>query len=177
MKKEILEWLVAIAAAVILIVVIRTFFFVSYTVDGLSMDPTFQDGDRVVVNKIMDNFTDYDYEDVIVFDSEMGPAYVKRVIGTPGDSVEMEDKQVYLNGEALEEDYVVHTDDSYMDNFTLGDLGVEGETIPEDHYLVLGDNRPISRDGRDFGVIHEDSIVGEVALRFWPLNEIAINFD
>ncbi|SDK74145.1 signal peptidase I [Lacicoccus qingdaonensis] len=177
MKKEIMEWLVAIAVAVILIVVIRTFFFVSYTVDGLSMDPTFKDGDRVVVNKIMDNFQDYEYEDVIVFDSEMGPAYVKRVIGAPGDTVEMEDKQVYLNGEALEEDYVVHTEDSYMDNFTLEDLGVEGDVIPEDHYLVLGDNRPISRDGRDFGLIHEDSIVGEVSLRFWPLNEIAFNFD
>ncbi len=176
MKKEILEWVMAIAVAIILIIVIRAFFFVTYTVDGLSMDPTLKDGDRVVVNKFMDNFTDYEHPEVIVFDSEMGPAFVKRVIGTPGDTVEMQDKQVYINGEAIEEDYVVHTEDSYMDNFTLGDLGVEGDVIPEDHYLVLGDNRPVSRDARDFGLIHEDSIVGEVQLRFWPLNEIAISF-
>lgn len=176
MKKEILEWAMAIAVAVILIVVIRAFFFVTYTVDGLSMEPTLEHGDRVVVNKFMDYFTEYEYEDVIVFDSEMGPAYVKRVIGTAGDDVEMDDKQVYINGEPIEEDYVVHTEDSYMDNFTLGDLGVEGDVIPEGHYLVLGDNRPVSRDGRDFGLIHEDSIVGEVQLRFWPLNEIATSF-
>ncbi|MCD2138662.1 signal peptidase I [Salinicoccus halitifaciens] len=176
MKKEILEWVMAIAIAIMLIVVIRTFFFVTYTVDGLSMDPTLQDGDRVVVNKFMDNFTDYEYPEVVVFDSDMGPAYVKRVIGTPGDEVEMRDQQVYVNGEPLEEDYVVHTGESYMDNFTLSDLGVEGDVIPEDHYLVLGDNRPVSRDGRDFGLIHEDSIVGEVQLRFWPLNEITVNF-
>ncbi|CAM4250188.1 signal peptidase I [Lacicoccus alkaliphilus] len=171
-----MEWVMAIAVAIVLIMVIRAFFFVTYTVDGLSMEPTLDHGDRVVVNKFMDHFTDYEYEDVIVFDSEMGPAYVKRVIGAPGDNVEMDDKQVYINGEAIEEEYVVHTEDSYMDNFTLGDLGVEGDVIPEDHYLVLGDNRPVSRDGRDFGLIHEDSIVGEVQLRFWPLNEIAISF-
>ena len=63
-----------------------------------------------------------------------------------------------------------------MDNFTLESLGVEEETIPEGQYLVLGDNRPISRDSRDFGLITEEDIIGEVQLRFWPFNEIAIDF-
>ncbi|MBY8909251.1 signal peptidase I [Salinicoccus roseus] len=177
MKKEIGEWLVAILIAVVLIVLIRSFLFVSYTVDGLSMDPTFEDEDRVVVNKLMDNFGEYETGDVVVFNSEAGPAYVKRIIGTPGDTVTMEDKQVYVNGEPLEEDYVVHRTDSYMDNFTLQDLGVEGETIPEGQYLVLGDNRPLSRDSRDFGTVDESQIIGEVQLRFWPFNRIAVNFD
>src|SRR5699024_6572155 len=100
MLKEIKEWLIAIVVAVVLILIIRQFLFVSFTVDGLSMDPTFEDGDKVVVNKFIDNFTDYETGDVIVFNSEKGPAYVKRVIGTPGDTVRMEDKQVYVNGEA-----------------------------------------------------------------------------
>ncbi|WP_020007794.1 signal peptidase I [Salinicoccus albus] len=177
MKKEIREWIIAIAVAVVLILVIRTFLFVSYTVDGLSMDPTFEDGDRVVVNKFIYNFTDYDTGDVIVFNSEEGPAYVKRVIGTPGDTVRMDDKQVYVNDEAIDEDYLVHTQDSYMDNFTLQELGVEGGTIPEDHILVLGDNRPVSRDSRDFGLVDNSQVVGEVQLRFWPLNEISIGFN
>ena len=177
MLKEIKAWLIAIVVAVVLILIIRQFLFVSFTVDGLSMDPTFEDGDKVVVNKFIDNFTDYETGDVIVFNSEKGPAYVKRVIGTPGDTVRMEDKQVYVNGEALDQDYVTHTEDSYMDNFTLEELGVEEETIPEGKLLVLGDNRPVSRDSRDFGLVDQSAVIGEVQLRFWPLNEISINFD
>ncbi|GAB3064624.1 signal peptidase I [Salinicoccus sesuvii] len=177
MKKEIGEWLVAIIVAVVLIVIIRSFLFVSYTVDGLSMDPTFEDEDRVVVNKFMEHFSEYETGDVIVFNSEAGPAYVKRVIGTPGDTVVMEDKQVLVNGEPLEEDYVVHTGDTYLDDFTLPELGVEGDTLPEGKYIVLGDNRPVSRDSRDFGTVDDSQIVGEVQLRFWPLNRIAVNFD
>src|SRR5690625_3503724 len=106
MLKEIKEWLVAIMVAVVLIVIIRQFLFVSFTVDGLSMDPTFEDGDKVVVNKFMDNFTDYETGDVIVFNSEKGPAYVKRVIGTPGDTVRLEEKNVYVNSNPRNDDCV-----------------------------------------------------------------------
>lgn len=176
MAKEIREWAVAIIIAIVVIAVIRMFLFVSFSVDGLSMDPTLKDGDRVVVNKFIYDLGEVEQDDVIVFESNQDSAYVKRVIGVPGDTVEMVDKTVYLNGEPLQEGYVTHQGESYMDNFTLSDFGVEGGTIPEGHYLVLGDNRPISRDSRDFGLITEDSIIGEVQLRFWPLNEIAIDF-
>lgn len=176
MAKEIREWAVAIIIAVVVIAVIRIFLFVSFQVDGDSMDPTLEDGDRVVVNKFIYDISSIENDDVIVFNSNADSAYVKRVIGVPGDTVEMVDRTVYVNGEPLQEDYVVHQAESYMDNFTLADLGVEGDTIPEGHYLVLGDNRPISRDSRDFGLITEDAVIGEVQLRFWPLNEIAIDF-
>lgn len=89
----------------------------------------------------------------------------------------MEDKLVYVNGEPINETYVYYTNDSYMDDFTLEDLGVDGEEIPEDEYLVLGDNRPLSRDSRDFGLIERESIIGEVQLRFWPLNQMTVNFN
>lgn len=177
MKKELIEWGVTILIAAVIVIVVRTFLFDSFKVDGLSMDPTFKDGDRVIVNKIQDHFTDYENGDLIVFHSLAGPPYVKRIIGTPGDTVEMVDKLVYVNGEPLNETYVYYTNDSYMDNFTLEDLGVEGDTIPEEEYLVLGDNRPLSRDSRDFGLIEADSIIGEVQLRFWPLNEMTVNFN
>lgn len=176
MAKEIREWAVAIIIAIIVIAVIRMFLFVSFSVDGLSMDPTLEDGDRVVVNKFIYDLADVEQDDVIVFNSNEDSAYVKRVIGVPGDNVEMVDRKVYVNGEPLQEDYVVHQGESYMDNFTLSDMDVEDGGIPEGHYLVLGDNRPISRDSRDFGLITEDAIIGEVQLRFWPLNEIAIDF-
>lgn len=185
MKKEIVEWLVAIVIAVVLIFAIRTFLFVSFTVDGESMDPTLEDGDRVIVNKFIDNFNGYDMDDLIVFNSEAGPAYVKRVIGEAGDTVEMIDKQVYVNGEAVNQDYVAHTGDSYLDNFILSDLpsgsGDDSEVgvdeIPEGKLLVLGDNRPVSRDSRDFGLVDEEEVIGKVQLRYWPFNEIAVNFD
>lgn len=177
MKKEVWEWITAIVIAVVLIIVIRTFLFVSYTVDGESMDPTLADGDRVIVNKFIEHFNDNELDDLIVFNSEAGPAYVKRVIGREGDTVEMRDKQVYVNDEAIDQSYIAHTDDTYMDNFTLEDLGVEDGEIPENHLLVLGDNRPVSRDSRDFGLIEEDDVIGKVQLRYWPLNEMAINFD
>lgn len=176
MIKEIREWAVAIIIAIVVIVVIRMFLFVSFSVDGLSMDPTLEDGDRVVVNKFIYDISDVERDDVIVFNSNEESAYVKRVIGVPGDTVEMVDRTVYVNGEPLQEDYVVRQGESYMDNFTLSELGVEGDVIPEGQYLVLGDNRPVSRDSRDFGLITEDSIIGEIQLRYWPLNEIAIDF-
>ncbi len=176
-KKELIEWGITILIAAVIVIVVRTFLFDSFKVDGLSMDPTFKDGDRVIVNKIQDSFTDYDNGDLIVFYSQAGPPYVKRIIGVPGDNVEMVEKLVYVNGEPLNESYVYYTNDSYLDNFTLEDLGVDGDSIPEDYYLVLGDNRPLSRDSRDFGLIERDSIIGEVQLRFWPLNNMTINFN
>lgn len=176
MLKEIREWIVAIVIALVVVVVIRMFLFTTYSVDGLSMDPTFEEGDRVIVNKFIYNLTDVERDDIVVFDSHNDAAYVKRVIGVPGDTVEMRDRVVYVNGEPLEEDYVVHQGETYMDDFTLETLGVEGDTIPEGQYLVLGDNRPISRDSRDFGLISDEDIIGEVQLRFWPFNEIAIDF-
>ncbi len=174
--KEIREWLIAIAIALVVVVVIRMFLFTTYSVDGLSMDPTFEEGDRVIVNKFIYDIADVERDDIVVFDSHNDAAYVKRIIGVPGDNVEMRDRVVYVNGEPIEEDYVVHQGETYMDNFTLESLGVEEETIPEGQYLVLGDNRPISRDSRDFGLITEEDIIGEVQLRFWPFNEIAIDF-
>ncbi|MCK1976351.1 signal peptidase I [Jeotgalicoccus huakuii] len=176
MLKEIREWLIAIAIALVVVVVIRMFLFTTYSVDGLSMDPTFEEGDRVIVNKFIYDIADVERDDIVVFDSHNDAAYVKRIIGVPGDNVEMRDRVVYVNGEPIEEDYVVHQGETYMDNFTLESLGVEEETIPEGQYLVLGDNRPISRDSRDFGLITEEDIIGEVQLRFWPFNEIAIDF-
>src|SRR5699024_12599598 len=101
MLKEIKEWLVAIMVAVVLIVIIRQFLFVSFTVDGISMDPTFEDGDGVVVNKFMDHCTDYERGDVIVFNYEKWSADVKGVLGTSGDTVRMEAKKSYVHGDPL----------------------------------------------------------------------------
>lgn len=175
MLKEIKEWVITIVIALIVVVVVRTFLLTQFVVEGASMAPTFIDGDRVFVSKISYNLHDVDHGDVIVFDSNEGDAYIKRVVGVPGDYVEMKDKEVYVNGEHVDETYVSYKEDSYSDNFTLENLGVDGE-IPEGEYLVLGDNRPVSKDSRQFGLIEDEQIIGKVFIRFWPFSEITMNF-
>ena len=94
---------------------------------------------------------------------------IKRVIGLPGDTIEIKDNVLYVNGNIYEEEYL----DEGLDypDFFLSDLGYD--TIPEDMYLVLGDNREDSLDSREIGLISKDNINGKIVLRIWPLNKIS----
>lgn len=184
MKKEIVEWLIAIVVAVALIFVINQFLFVTYTVKGDSMDPTLKDGEKVIVNKISYTLGNIDNGDVIVFHADKKADYVKRVIGNAGDTVEYKDDQLFVNGKKVDEPYleenkVAKTNILLTENFSVKDLAnANGKNkIPEDSLLVLGDNREVSKDSRYFGLIKEDQVVGEVALRYWPFNSFHYNFD
>lgn len=174
MKKTIIEWIVSILTAVLLVFCIKFFLFDTYKVDGSSMEETFQHGDRVVVNKIQQHFKDYKLGDIIVFNVNENTLNIKRIIGTPGDSIEVKDKVIYINGEPLEEDYVEHQFRSPVRTSLVRDL--DGEPIPEDQFLVLGDNRPNSRDSRSYGLVDKEQIIGEVQLRIWPLDSITNQF-
>lgn len=176
MLKEIRDWIISFVIAIAVILVIRYFLFAQYVVDGSSMENTFHDNERVIVNKFIYNFKDIGHSDVIVFDTGHEEAYIKRVIGIPGDTVEMIDKVVYVNGEALDEAYVEDYEKSYSDNFTLESLGVSGDKIPDGQYLVLGDNRAVSKDSREIGLVSENDIIGKVQLRFWPFSEFTTDF-
>lgn len=154
--------------------IIQQFFFVPVTVEGDSMEPTLEDEDRLVLNKVRD----IERFDVVVFPAPNRPdqQYIKRVIGTPGDRIEFRNDDLYINGEYVEETYLegLETDtsnNSYVTgDFTLNELtGVE--TVPEDTYFVLGDNRLNSRDSRSFGFIPSDLVTGETKLQFWPLED------
>ncbi|WP_414044654.1 signal peptidase I [Macrococcus equi] len=184
MKKEIVEWLIAIVVALALIFVINQFLFVTYTVKGDSMDPTLKDGEKVIVNKIGYVTGKIDNGDVIVFHADKQYDYVKRVIGTPGDNVKYVDDQLYVNGKQVDEPYleenkVAKTNILLTENFSVKDLAhAKGkDKIPEGYLLVLGDNREVSKDSRYFGLIKDDKVVGEVALRYWPFNSFHYNFD
>ena len=95
---------------------------------------------------------------------------IKRVVGLPGDTIEFRDNTLYINGEVYEEDYL--GDDVITDDFSLQDIGYD--VIPEDMYLVLGDNRQNSMDGRDIGLIKKSDIIGKIALRFWLINRFKL---
>ena len=179
-KTESIEWLKAIGIGMIIFIFFRMFFFSNYVVEGESMMPTLQDGNKLVVNKIGYHIGEFHQFDVIVFHANEEEDYVKRIIGLPGDRIEYLEDQLYINGKKVDEPYL----DKYRKellgerltgNFTLQEITGES-VVPEGHIFVLGDNRLGSRDSREFGFVSVDQVVGKVNLRYWPMEEIAISF-
>ncbi|PKG25471.1 signal peptidase I [Niallia nealsonii] len=179
-KREGREWLKAFAIGIIIFIIIRAFFFSNYEVDGESMMPTLENGNKLVVNKIGYKISNLKHFDVIVFHANEEDDYVKRVIGLPGDKVEYKDDHLYINGKKYEESFL----DSYRSQVAAGRLTgdftleeITGKkTVPDDSLFVLGDNRLGSWDSRHFGFISIDQVVGKVSLRYWPLNEFQMDF-
>ncbi|HAR6612881.1 TPA: signal peptidase I [Staphylococcus pseudintermedius] len=184
MKKETMEWLLSIGLALLIVGLLYAFVIKPYNIKGDSMDPTLKDGERVIVNKIGKTLGHLDNGNVIVFHADETNDYVKRIIGKPGDHVVYKNDQLYLNGKKVDEPYLDYnlkhkTYEQITGSFDSKDLpGSNGQKqIPKDKYLVLGDNREVSKDSRAFGLIDKDQIVGKVAFRFWPLSEFKINFN
>ncbi|MEQ8675104.1 MAG: signal peptidase I [Aggregatilineales bacterium] len=134
-------------------------------VQGSSMEPTFQDGQRLFISRVNYMINEPERGEIIVFNSpspreENEAPLIKRVIGIPGDVIEIIDSMVYLNGTMLDEPYINEPCRSNCrDN--------RWELGPND-YFMMGDNRNHSNDSRSFGVVPSDHIIGEVVLRFWP---------
>lgn len=164
--KEVFSWIIVIAFALSVALIVRAFVFTPVAVTGQSMEPTFNHKDKLVVSKLSDT----DRFDIVVFDApDKDEKYIKRVIGLPGDRVEMKDNQLSVNGESYDEPYL--KDNENTDDFTLEELTGE-ETVPEDSLFVLGDNRSNSKDSRVLGFISTDAIIGEAKFQFYPFNEI-----
>ncbi|EIJ81917.1 signal peptidase I [Bacillus methanolicus PB1] len=179
-KKEGFEWLKAFAIGMIIFAFIRTFFFSNYIVEGESMMPTLEDGNKLVVNKIGYQLGELQRFDVIVFHANKKEDFVKRIIGLPGDKVEYRNDQLFVNDKKIDEPYL----DIYRKqipggrltgDFTLEEITGE-EKVPQGKLFVLGDNRLGSWDSRQFGFISIDQVVGKVNLRYWPLNEFDVSF-
>jgi signal peptidase I len=140
-------------------------------VDGSSMLPTFVDGERLIVSRLDYLFRSPDRGDVIVLNSvdprEPEVMLIKRVVGLPGETIELRDQQVYIDGVLLEEPYI-------REACTVSKCADESWQLAETEYFVMGDNRNHSRDSRDFGVIPIDHIVGHVVIRFWPINRVGL---
>ncbi|WP_102347414.1 signal peptidase I [Bacillus sp. Marseille-P3661] len=178
-SNEGVEWLKTIGIAIVLAVFFRSFFFSSYIVDGESMMPTLEDGNLLIINKIGYEVGKLERFDVIVFHATKEDDYVKRIIGLPGDKIEYADDVLYINGEPYKEPYLekykTNLDENLTGNFDLPHL-TGHDVVPEGHIFVLGDNRRESLDSRFFGFVDIDRIVGEVNLRYWPVDEIGIKF-
>ncbi|MBT2640640.1 signal peptidase I [Bacillus sp. ISL-41] len=180
MKREGLEWIKAFALGMIIFVFIRIFFFSNYVVEGESMLPTLEDGNKVVVNKLGYETEDLERFDVIVFHANEEEDYVKRVIGLPGEKVEYREDMLFINGKKVNEPFLKQYREQSPGGYLTGDFTIEDltgvERVPEGKLFVLGDNRLGSWDSRQFGFISEDQVVGKVNLRYWPLEEMDISF-
>ena len=167
--KSTVEWIAVIVGALVVALVIKTFLFQAFYIPSASMDPTLKIGDRVLVNKLSYKVHDVNRGDLVVFErppnepeSEIKDL-IKRVIALPGESVEGKGGRVFVDGEALDEDYLpegVFTTD-------FGPL-----FVPDDTVFVMGDNRSDSRDSRVFGAISNDLIVGRAFVRVFPLGDL-----
>ncbi len=158
-KKEIIEYIVLI----VVILLIRTYLFVPIMVSGNSMVPTLNNGDVMILNKFNYLVNDIKRFDIVVVDYE-NEYIIKRVIGLPGDYVEYKNDILYVNGKKIEEVY----DREYTEDFNLNDLNIE--KIPNNYYLVLGDNRPISKDSRKIGLIDKKNIKGSTNFILFPFS-------
>lgn len=179
-RKEGMEWIKAIAIGLIVFAFIRTFFFSNYVVEGESMEPTLETGNKLIVNKMGSQLGELNRFDVIVFHHNKEKDFVKRVIGLPGDSVEYHNDELYINGEKVNEPYLDKYRKEAFGTMLTGDfdlMEVAGaETVPEGMVFVLGDNRAKSWDSRHYGFVSMEQIVGKVNLRYWPIEEMDISF-
>lgn len=157
---------------IIVVVLLINIYIISFQqVVGPSMQTNLYSGDIVILNKIVFKFRDIRRCDVISFEYD-SKNLVKRVIGLPGDYIEYKDNYLYINGKKYTEDYL--NDGVVTKDFKLEDLKGNYTKIPDNMYLVLGDNRTDSMDSRDFGLIDKKDIKGKVSIRIWPLNGIKL---
>lgn len=169
--RELLGMLVYVGIVLAITFLIITFVGQRTHVSGESMENTLDDGDQLIVDKLTYRFHDPERFDIIVFPFRYkdNTYYIKRIIGLPGETVQIVDGEIYINGELLEEPY---------GREVMQDAGLAAEpiTLGDDEYFVLGDNRNYSSDSRDPSValIHRKEIIGRAWLRIWPLNSFGI---
>lgn len=179
-----LEMVKVLALAAIVIIPIRAFLFQPFFVQGSSMEPNFDDGEYLVVSEFgykytkipvlnieIQPFRDLVRQEPVVFRFPKDPKqfFIKRVIGLPGESVEIKKGKVYIYN-------TVHPDGYELDESLYLDKNLKTSDLPktavsESEYFVLGDNRTFSYDSRAFGPIEKTAVIGEVLLRAWPISE------
>jgi len=159
--------------------VIQMFIAQPFRVVGGSMESTFEPGQYVLVDRISHLWAPYVRGQVVVlhppadFD-ERGEPFIKRIVGVAGDTVEIRDGQVWVNGSALAEPYLHVDPETGTAEPTEVTMDVGSWVVPEGHVLVMGDHRVASSDGRDFGPVPVASIVGRALVRYWPLSSMWI---
>lgn len=174
MKKLISDWLPYIII-IIVVVFIRSFIVTPVVVRGDSMDDTLKDGQILFLSKISYKIHDIKRFDIVVINDIDGDLIIKRVIGLPGDNVEYRDNKLFINSKLVKDDYGIgKTDDFDLEEVCIINDDKCSGKIPDDMYLVLGDNREVSADSRVKGLFDKKQILGKATLRVWPLNKVKV---
>ena len=171
--REFLGWILYIA-----VILGATFLIVTYVgqrtkVSGNSMETALHNGDNLIVDKISYRFRNPERYEIVVFPYryQENTYYIKRIIGLPGESVQIKEGEVYINGKLLGENYG-------LEKINVGEEGIAKDMIVlgEDEYFVLGDNRNHSSDSRDssVGILKRDELIGRAFIRIWPLDSIGV---
>lgn len=161
-------WLRDLALATIIALFIVFFVAQPVKVEGISMEPALVDQERIFINRFVYRIGEINRGDIVVFvfPHDKSKSFIKRVIGLPGETVEIRSGVVYVNGRALEEPYLDHS-------------GWDGSSYPpikvrEGCYFVLGDHRSSSHDSRSWGLVPKENIYGRAVFRYWPITKLGI---
>ena len=156
------RWLREFAISLGISVFIIVFLYQPVKVEGTSMMPGLADQERIFINKFAYRFEAIERGDVVVFRYPGDPSknYIKRIVGVPGDKIEIFRGQVLVNGQRLQEPYVP---EQFRDKRSMSEV-----LVPENSYFVLGDHRNLSSDSRDFGVVERKAIFGRAVFAYWP---------
>jgi signal peptidase I len=172
MGREILDLVIYVAVVALIVYLILHFVGQRTVVNGDSMDNTLKDGQSLIMDKISYRFHDPERFDIVIFpgpeENGENPYFIKRVIGLPGETVQILDGKVYIDGEQLQEDVYGITD-------TIDYPGIAEEplTLGDDEYFCMGDNRPVSFDSRykEVGPVTRGEFIGKVWIRIWPFSK------
>jgi signal peptidase I len=159
-------WLRDLVISLAISAFIIVFIYQPVKVEGTSMMPSLDDQERIFVNKFVYRLEPIERGDVVVFRYPRDPSksYIKRVIGVAGDRIRIDGGQVYVNGEAIDEDYVPP---AYTDARSYAET-----VVPPQSYFVLGDHRSMSNDSRDFGPVSQGFIYGKAVFGYWPVDKL-----
>ncbi|HEX5475020.1 MAG TPA: signal peptidase I [Vicinamibacterales bacterium] len=168
LAEELLAWFKTLASAAVYAALIVTFGFQVARVEGMSMAPTLQDQDRLIVNKLAYRLHDPQIGDIVMLYYPLQPekSFVKRVIAEEGDKLAIVDGKVYRNDVLMDDSFVPP---EYRSHDDWGP-----QVIPEGYYFVMGDHRNNSSDSRHWGFVPKKYIIGKVQLRWWPVNRARI---
>lgn len=188
-KELVFEMVKVLLLAIVIIIPIRVFFFQPFFVQGASMEPNFEDGEYLVISEFgykhtnlpgtsrdfaINPWRELERQTPVVFRYPKKPDqfYIKRIIGLPGETVEIKGNKVIITNEIHPDGFVLD-ERSYLDPSVVT-TDMPRTTLSDRQYLVLGDNRPFSSDSRSFGPVDKDVIIGRVLLRAWPMDRFGL---